>query len=152
MDMTIVPARRDDALEILKLQKTAYRKEAALYDDWTIPPLVQTLSEIQKEFEHSIFLKASWETRIVGSVRAAFESGTCRIGRLIVHPDYQRRGIGTLLLKNIEVFHPEARRFELFTGIKSVNNIRLYQNLGYKQYRRQDLSPKVQSVFMEKFR
>lgn len=150
MDFKIVQADIDDTPEILELQKLAYQKEATLYNDWTIPPLTQTLSEIRAECENSVFLKAQWEARIVGSVRAIFESGTCKIGRLIVHPDYQRKGIGSLLMKSIEASFPNAKRFELFTGTKSADNIRLYQKLGYKKYHQQDLSQKVRIIFMEK--
>jgi ribosomal protein S18 acetylase RimI-like enzyme len=151
MDVGIVQANIDDTGEILVLQKLAYQKEAILYDDWTIPPLVQTLSEIQAEYKNSVFLKALWGSQIVGSVRGVFDSGTCRIGRLIVHPNYQRKGIGALLMKNIEASFPNAKRFELFTGTKSNDNIRLYQKLGYKECNQHDLSQKVRIVFMEKF-
>ena len=151
MDVNIVRANIDDLPAILELQKLAYQKEAILYDDWTIPPLTQTLSEIQAEFEKIVFLKAQWEAQIVGSVRALFDSGTCKIGRLIVHPDYQRKGIGSLLMKTIEASFPNAKRFELFTGTKSADNIRLYQKLEYEEYRQQDLSHRVRIVFMEKF-
>lgn len=150
MDVRIVQATIEDIPEILELQKLAYKKEAILYDDWTILPLTQTLSEIQAEFENSVFLKAQFEARIIGSVRALFNSGTCKIGRLIVHPDYQRQGIGSLLMRNIEHSFPNAQRFELFTGMKSIDNIMLYQKLGYKEYHKQDLSQKVRIVFMEK--
>lgn len=150
MDIKIVQADIDDAHEILGLQKIAYQKEAILYDDWTIPPLTQTLHEIQTDFKHSVFLKAVWENRIVGSVRALFDSGSCKIGRLIVHPDYQGKGIGSVLMKNIEASCPSAKRFELFTGTKSIDNIRLYQKLVYVEYRQQDLSQKVRLVVMEK--
>ena len=150
MDIKIIQAGLDDASEILALQKIAYQKEAALYDDWNIPPLTQTLPEIQNEFKTIVFLKAILNDRIMGSVRASLDSETCMIGRLIVHPEYQSSGIGTLLLKNIENVFSKAKRFELFTGTKSVDNIRLYQKLGYGEYRQQDLSPNVRIVFMEK--
>lgn len=150
MDIKIVQANINDVSDILELQKIAYQKEATLYGDWTIPPLTQTLPEIQAEFENSVFLKALWSARIIGSVRALFDSGTCKIGRLIVHPDYQGKGFGSLLMKNIETSFPNAKRFELFTGTKSVDNIRLYQKLGYRVYNQQDLSQKVRIVFMEK--
>ncbi|MEW6263029.1 MAG: GNAT family N-acetyltransferase [Thermodesulfobacteriota bacterium] len=150
MEISILQASIEDALEILALQKLAYRSEALLYDDWTIPPLTQTRSQIEAEFESKVFLKAVQANRIVGSVRASLDNGTGFIGRLIVHPDYQRKGIGTQLMLKIEAFFPRAERFELFTGSRSIDNIRLYQRLGYRAYREENLSPNVRLIFMEK--
>ena len=50
----------------------------------------------------------------------------------------------------IEAVFAEAERFELFTGSKSSDNIRLYQRLGYRVCREENLSPNVRLVFMEK--
>lgn len=129
MNIFIVKASPDDAGEILALQKNAYQSEARLNDDWTLPPLTETLPEIISEFETKFFLKAVHADKIVGSVRAALDSGTCQVGRLIVHPDCQGKGIGTLLMNRIEATFPHAERFELFTGTKSIRNIRFYQRL-----------------------
>ena len=148
--LRISRARLEDAGEILDLQKVAYQSEAALYDDWSIPPLTQTLEEIREEFESKVFLKAMHEGRIIGSVRASTEGETCLIGRLIVHPDFQRRGIGAKLMERIESHFSEAGRFELFTGDRSENNIRLYRRLGYREIKRKKLTDKVILVFMEK--
>lgn len=152
MDIFIVQASPDDAGEILALQKIAYQSEAKLNDDWTLPPLTETLPEIISEFETKVFLKAVRADRIIGSLRASMDCGTCLVGRLIVHPDYQGKGIGTSLIGRIETAFSSAERFELFTGTKSIHNIRLYQRLGYREYREEDLSPKVRLVFMEKRR
>ena len=152
MHVEIVQANVTDAAEILALQKLAYQSEAILYDDWSIPPLKQTLSEIEEEFFHKTFLKAHGFVMIVGSVRAAVDGGTCSIGRLIVHPEYQRKGIGTQLMSAIEERFPSALRIELFTGEKSEGNIRLYERLGYRTFRTERVSPKVVTVFMDKRR
>jgi ribosomal protein S18 acetylase RimI-like enzyme len=152
MQISIVRANTGDAAEILALQKVAYQSEAELYTDWTLPPLTQSLSQIEAEFGTKIFLKALDAGRIVGSVRVAKDCGTCFIGRLIVHPACQKKGIGTQLVRSAETVFADAVRFELFTGSRSSRNIRFYQRLGYREFREQDLSPKVRLVFMEKHR
>jgi GNAT superfamily N-acetyltransferase len=139
-----------DAEEILALQRLAYQSEAAIYQDYGIPPLTQTLAELQAEFNRCQVVKAVEAGRIVGSVRAHLDQETCCIGRLIVHPAYQNRGLGTKLMAEIEACFPEARRYELFTGHLSVRNLYLYQKLGYRPVRRQPVSEKLTMVFLEK--
>ena len=75
-----------DAEEILALQRRAYLSEAAIYDDYSLPPLLETLEEVRARFRDHLFLKAvagggtvtesgaGAEGRIVGSVRAREEN------------------------------------------------------------------------------
>lgn len=86
--MIIIQAGVEEAGEILRLQKLAYQSEARIYNDYTIPPLVQTDEEIEAAFHSHVFLKAVANSgEIAGSVRVCLDHGTCKIGRLIVHPD-----------------------------------------------------------------
>jgi ribosomal protein S18 acetylase RimI-like enzyme len=139
-----------DAEEILVLQKLAYRSEAEIYNDFNIPPLVQALESIEKDFENQYFLKAVMDGKIIGSVRAYTKEGTCYIGRLIVHPDFQNRGIGTDLMNEIERIFNTCRRFELFTGDKSERNLHLYQKLGYKIFKKAKITDQTMVVYLEK--
>jgi len=148
----IAYATPDDAATILALQKLAYESEALLYDDWTLPPLTQTLPGLLDEFAASVFLKAMEGDRLVGSVRAREAAGLCQIGRLIVDPPVQGRGVGTMLMRQIESIFPQALAFELFTGSRSEGNLRLYERLGYRRNREKVLSPAVTLVFLEKRR
>ena len=95
-------------------------------------------------------LKATIEDRIVASVRARVQGDTCYVGRLIVHPDLQNQGIGTLLMHQIEARFGGIGRYELFTGHRSERNLYLYHKLGYEECRREALSPKVTLIFLEK--
>jgi ribosomal protein S18 acetylase RimI-like enzyme len=148
--MVIEKATILDGEEILSLQKLAYRSEAEIYDDFSIPPLLQTLEEVRKDFENQVFLKTVLNGKIVGSVRAFVKEGTCYIGRLIVHPDFQNQGIGTGLMRGIEETFKEARRFELFTGHKSEKNLHLYEKLGYRVFKTVKANERLTIVFLEK--
>lgn len=146
----IIPATIDDALEILDLQKLAYQSEARIYNDWTIPPLRETADDIIAEFNTHIFLKAIGEHLLVGSVRVCTMGTTCYIGKLIVHPQLQNRGIATRLIAEAEMMHKDMARFELFTGSKSAKNIHLYHKCGYQEFRREKLSDNIELMYLEK--
>ena len=139
-----------DSEEILALQKLAYESEARLYHDWSLPALTQDIGSLVGEFSDSVFLKAVTEKRIIGSVRAKRISTTCEIGRLIVHPEFQRLGIGSQLLEAIEKIHTNVERYELFTGSLSEGNIRLYQRNGYVITETKPLSKTVSITYLEK--
>ena len=74
--MEITQAEIADAPEILELQKLAYQSEAAIYDDYRIPPLTESLEEIRREFADHTLLKAVEDGKIIGSVRAKNENDT----------------------------------------------------------------------------
>jgi ribosomal protein S18 acetylase RimI-like enzyme len=148
--MIIKRAGIEDAADILELQKLAYLSEARIYNDYTIPPLLQTLEEIEADFQAKVFLKAQEGGKITGSVRGCLDHGTCKIGRLIVHPDVQNRGLGTRLMKEIERCFAEAERFELFTGHRSKRNLHLYRKLGYRIFRSEKIGKRLTLVYMEK--
>ncbi len=148
--MEITTAIIEDTEAILALQRLAYQSEAAIYGDFTLRPLTESLADIKDRFHDRRFLKALEDGQIVGSVRAFQEDATCHVERLVVHPDYQRRGIGTALLNMVETCFPAARRFELFTGHKSESNIRLYERVGYRAVRQKQANEKVTLIVMEK--
>jgi ribosomal protein S18 acetylase RimI-like enzyme len=154
VDLTVEIARANvkDAEEILSLQKLAYSQEAKLYDDFQIPPLVESLSQLKANFETHVFLKATVDGRIVGSVRVLQNGDTCEIGRLMVRPDCQNRGIGTKLFLEAERVFPSCRRLELCTGDRSVKNIHIYKKLGYRVFKSEKPERNVNLVFLEKQR
>jgi len=145
-------AEKDDAPEILALQKTAFQSEAAIYGDDNLPPLLQTLDELRGEFERMTFIKATLNGKIIGAVRGHAADGAASVERLVVHPYFQRRGIGRRLMDEAEKAFPDAKRFEVFTGEKSERNLKFYRQRGYQPSRTAPLTPAVNLVYLQKER
>lgn len=145
-------AEEQDLKEILALQYLAFESEAALFGRRDIPPLVQTISDLKEEFRNNTtFLKLVVDNIIVSSVRIHFDrlKDTVFVGKLMTHPEYRGRGFGTLMLREIENLFPH-KRYELFTSTKSIKNIRLYENVGYKAFTKKAVEKDLELVFMEK--
>lgn len=148
--MDIEEAGLEDLPKILELQKICYTENAERYGNYDIPPIQQTLSELEEEYNDSIILKAIEDNKLVGSIRACQKNGTCHVGRVVVHPDYQNQGIGSKLMNKIEEYFKVIKRFELFTGFKDEKNLYLYQKLGYKIFRKEQVAENLEMVFLEK--
>lgn len=148
-DFRIIRAEKEDLKEILDLQYLAYQSEAALFGNKDIPPLKETLDEVIKEYNEGLVLKMMCEDKIIGSVRAKEKNGTVYIGKLMVDPDYQKRGFGKRLLIEVEKYYP-GKRYELFTSTRSAANIRLYNSVGYKEFDQKAVDEELVFVYMEK--
>ncbi|WP_295094611.1 GNAT family N-acetyltransferase [Ruminococcus sp.] len=147
----ILKANRNDLQEILQLQYLAYQSEADLFGSRDIPPLKQTIDEVVEEWSSGTILKMVDDNNaIIGSVRAQERDGTVYIGKLMVHPDHRHKGYGTMLLSEIEKCYPDMR-YELFTSTRSIDNIRLYQKLGYTIFARKAVNDELEFVYMEKY-
>lgn len=149
-EVTICKAEPQDLKEILQLQYLAYQSEADLFGSREIPPLQQTLDEIIDEYNTGVILKMMNDNgHIIGSVRAKESGRTVYIGKLMVDPQYRRRGYGARLLSEIEHIFPD-KRYELFTSTRSKDNIRLYQKMGYQIFTEKVISDELTFVYLEK--
>jgi tRNA (guanine37-N1)-methyltransferase len=152
----VVPATPADAGELLTLQRACWVQEALANDSLTdIPALTESLEDVQEWMRTWSTWVVRSEGRLVGAVRGRLENGAggpvwC-IGRVMVAPDLQRRGLGGVLLAHIEaVAPPEATSYTLFTGARSADNIRMYKKAGYRV--RADLEAPPLAVVLTKRR
>ncbi|MYT29078.1 MULTISPECIES: GNAT family N-acetyltransferase [unclassified Streptomyces] len=152
--VTISTATDDEAEQILKLQYLCYQTEAALYDDYGIEPLTQTLDSLRAELAEGCVMVARLGREVVGSVRGTVDAdGTAKIGKLIVHPRLQRHGLGGRLLAAVEqrlAQERSATRYRLFTGDRSEGTLRLYRSHGYAPVGTEQLTRRLNLVTLEK--
>lgn len=141
-----------DAGEVLTLQRAAFVSEALIYDDADMAPLTQTLDELVFELRENVGCVAVADGRIVGALRAVIDGELLLIGRIAVAPDQQGAGLGSRLLDAVERRAAIAgcRRAELFTGSLSVQNIALYERLGYVTSDRIDNGDGTAQIFLSK--
>jgi GNAT superfamily N-acetyltransferase len=128
----IVKASEEDLMEILRLQKIAFKSEAECYGNSKIAPMLETPESIREDYKSYLYLKAKIDGNIVGSIRGRQVDSYCWIGRLFVIPEYRKRGIAKKLIAEMEKQFPEADYYTLYTGFRSKRNIALYESLGYK--------------------
>ena len=145
----IAPA---DAGEVLTLQRAAFVSEALIYGDADMPPLTQTLEELQAELVENLGCVAVAGSRIVAAARAQRDGDLLLIGRIAVAPDMQGAGLGSLILHAVEERGREAgaREAELFTGRLSEANLRLYTREGYRETERAGGDSGEDQIFLRK--
>ena len=106
--VTISAAAEQDAEQIFRLQYLCFQSEAALYGNYRIDPLVQTLDSVREEVAGDCVFVARLGDEIVGSVHGRIaEDGAAAIGKLCVHPRLQGHGIGARIVRELL---DEARR------------------------------------------
>jgi len=150
-DLIIAQAVKEDLPAILDVQKKAFLEVAQAFHVKSLPPLEQTLDSVTDEFMKGTILKAATADTIVGSVRAHQKNDTCFIGKLVVLPEYQNKGIGKVLMRAIEnQYENIVKRYELFTGTRDPKNQYLYSQLGYKSFKTEKLNDDVSFIYMEK--
>ncbi|GAA3588844.1 GNAT family N-acetyltransferase [Klugiella xanthotipulae] len=130
-----------DVGELLTLQRAGFITEAQAHNDLSLPPLTQSLDELRAEIARAdvLALGIREQGRLIGSVRVECAGAVATLGRLVVAPDRQGAGLGTTLMRAVEEQLPEGTtEIRLYTGDRSVANIRLYTRLGYREWQRVD--------------
>jgi ribosomal protein S18 acetylase RimI-like enzyme len=126
--------QRETAEEVWALQHTAYRVEAALIGVADLPPLRDTVNSLQTCGESFWGYRDGEDDDLIGAISFEPErEGHYVICRLMVHPDYMRRGIGSLLMRHLLT---ESSRFATWTVTAEIRNlpaISLYESFDFER-------------------
>jgi tRNA (guanine37-N1)-methyltransferase len=150
--LVITVAQLPDAGELLTLQRAAFLTEARLNGTLELPPLTETLAELADSIESDTVLVARLRGRLVAAVRGRAKADhRWYIGPLVVAPDLEGRGIGSLMMDRIEdLAPPDTVAFRLLIGAGSISNRGFYRRRGYVDTERTVNPDGVPIVLMER--
>ena len=135
-DLDVRPAVPADAGELYTLQRACWLQELEANPGVEIPALRESLDDVRRGLGEWTVMVAREPSsgRLVGAVRGRLDQhGEWDIGRIMVAPDLQGRGLGRALLELVEGLAPrEVETFVLFTGAGSSDNIRMYKKAGFR--------------------
>jgi GNAT superfamily N-acetyltransferase len=114
--------------ELLALQKSAYAIEAKLIGFPNLPPLHETVEELQTSGE--IFYGYFVDGELAGAISYKIEDKTLDIHRMMVHPNFFRQGIARQLLALVLAL-PEIERAIVMTGAANQPAKKLYETFGF---------------------
>ena len=135
-DLDVRPAVPADAGELYTLQRACWLQEMEANPGVDIPALRESLDDVRRgvgEWTVRVAREPS-SGRLVGAVRGRLDRhGEWDIGRIMVAPDLQGRGLGRALLELVEDLAPaDVTTYVLFTGAGSVDNQRMYKKAGFR--------------------
>jgi len=124
-----------EALELLALQTASYRVEAkrvGLPDAAPLPDGIASLRQSGEQF-YGFLSEGELPAKLVGAVSWARAGSVVTVCRMMVHPDYFRRGIARTLLAQLlaEQRRLGALRFVVTTAAANRPAIALYESFGF---------------------
>jgi len=135
-ELDVRPAVPADAGELFTLQRACWLQELEANPGVDIPALRESLDDVRRGLEGWVVrvVREPSSGRLVGAVRGKVDShGEWDIGRVMVAPDLQGRGLGRALLELVQELAPaEIETYVLFTGENSVDNQRMYKKAGFR--------------------
>lgn len=131
----LVPAKEEDAEDILRLTKLAFELYAqSIRKRESVAALNETLENVLHDIRNKHVLIARIDGEAVGSVRFEIvDDGIAYLSRFSMHPDVRNLGIGGLLLEKVrlECLNLGVRAITLHTASKMRSTVAFYLKNGY---------------------
>lgn len=129
------------ANDIIGVQLPAYRVEAALIEFDGIPALQDTTESLMTSNETFVGCLEEKTGRLAGVISYEIGDEEVDICRLVVHPDYFRRGIATRLLQYVLQHAAVGRVTVVSTGSRNEPAIALYKRHGFNKVGSVEVAP-----------
>lgn len=124
---------------LFELKRASYLVEAKLINFFEIPPLKESMEELIESGE--TFFGYFEGDELAGAISYTIDGPELTICRMVVHPNYFRKGIAQSLLAEVEKNNQEQTVLKVSTGKKNSPAKNLYLKNGYKLVRDLEVVP-----------
>ena len=138
----------ESAERVLSVQFPSYRIEAALLDNYEIPPLKDTVASLQNCDE--TFFGYFIDEELCGVISLKLEEDIVDIHRLFVHPNHLRKGIAKKLLYFLQEEFHDAKKMIVTTGSKNSPAVEFYQKNGFTMLKELTVEENLSLTLFEK--
>lgn len=127
--------------QVYKVQIAAYAVEAQVIGAETFPPLHGTIQELHDSRDEAYVYLI--DDLVVGAIFLEMTASSVLISKLIVMPDFFRRGIARSLISFGLALYPETD-FEVGTGSANFPALTLYRSFGFRIVEERILEENIQ--------
>jgi len=120
--------------------------------DWNLEAIRNVNGESSKT-QSAYYKVLLGESKVVGGFvaveRRDFGEGEWWCGGIYVDPDYQGRGIGKEIFRQVFRRHPNAKRWTLETPVWATRNHHFYEKMGFSHFGTCDIEPPEEFQFRQ---
>jgi ribosomal protein S18 acetylase RimI-like enzyme len=153
MSLPILPLNLANPVTVNRLwylQQQAYRVEAALIGFAEIPPLLETMEELQAAKD--AFFGFYHGAALAGAIACETHDNALEITRLVVDPHFFRQGIAQKMLSFIAQQYSHYAIMRVSTGSKNEPALQLYLKNGFLVVRTTSIAPGIGLTHLERKR
>ncbi|MDN6639522.1 MAG: ribosomal protein S18-alanine N-acetyltransferase [Tetragenococcus sp.] len=123
---TIREMTSDDIKELLQLERAVYADEVP----WTRSAF---LAELYSRYTH-LYLCVLYQNKIIAFIGTRVFFDDAHVTHVAVHPQFQKSGIASFLLQEVETFanRQHCQTLSLEVRMSNIDAKRLYRKLGYE--------------------
>ncbi|MEA1852586.1 GNAT family N-acetyltransferase [Cytobacillus sp. OWB-43] len=147
MIKTIDITNFESAQEVFSIQIAAYKIEAAIIGSYDLPPLKETIETLQNCGES--FFGYYSEERLYGVISINIDRHVIEVCRLVVHPNFFKKGVAQALLNFIENEN-KSKKLKVSTATKNTPAVNFYKKNCFQLVGEKIVSEHITLAFFEK--
>lgn len=135
-EVKLIPAKAEDAERIHQLKREAFLPLYEKYRDDATSPAKEKLDKVilQLQDEKTAYYFISVGEQQIGAVRVVErESAVFSISPIFILPQYQDKGIGSIVINKLFQSYKSAVAWKLSTILQEERNCHFYEKLGFRK-------------------